>query len=278
MTSTGLPQPPTVFASAVRVFDLSLGRMLWSRRSLFLALLTGGPVLLALLIRAASALEFGPGRGPRPTGPFLFGLMMWLLYLRFIIPVLGVFYGTALVADEVEDKTLTYLFIRPIQRSAVLLGKYLAYLVCTSLVVLPSVVIVYFLVIPIRGGSIGATFPSLLADLAVVVLGLVSYGAVFALVGARLKRPLLVGLIFAFGWEPAVLFIPGYLRRLTVAYYVQGLVPHAMPDDSSAGILMRAVTGTPSVPVTLVWLTLLTGAALWFASRALGRREYVLDQ
>ena len=40
------------------------------------------------------------------------------------------------------------------------------------------------------------------------------------------------GLVFAFGWEQAVLLIPGYLKRLTVAYYLQALVPHAMPSDS----------------------------------------------
>ena len=54
------------------------------------------------------------------------------------MPVLAVFYGTALMADEVEDKTLTYLFTRPIPRGAVLIGKYLAYLACTILVVLPG--------------------------------------------------------------------------------------------------------------------------------------------
>ena len=57
--------------------------------------------------------------------------MIWMLFLRFIVPVLGVFYGTALMADEVEDKTITYLFTRPIPRGAVLVGKYLAYLACT---------------------------------------------------------------------------------------------------------------------------------------------------
>ena len=71
-------------------------------------------------------------------------MMIWLLYIRFIVPVLGVFYGTSLIADEVDDKTITYLFTRPIPRRAVLLGKYLAYLVCTILLVLPSVVLVIF--------------------------------------------------------------------------------------------------------------------------------------
>ena len=75
--------------------------------------------------------------------------MMWLLYIRFIVPVLGVFYGTALIADEVEDKTITYLFTRPVPRGAVLIGKYLAYLACTALLVLPSVVLVFFLIVPL---------------------------------------------------------------------------------------------------------------------------------
>ena len=38
-------------SSAVRIFDLSLGQMLWSRRSVFLGLLLGGPVLLAGAVR-----------------------------------------------------------------------------------------------------------------------------------------------------------------------------------------------------------------------------------
>ena len=58
--------------------------------------------------------------------------MIWLLYLRFIVPVLGAFYGTSLISDEVEDRTITYLFTRPIPRGAIMIGKYLAYLVCTT--------------------------------------------------------------------------------------------------------------------------------------------------
>src|SRR5206468_11767024 len=89
----------------------------------------------------------------------IFGMVIWLLYIRFILPILGVFYGTSLIADEVDDKTITYLFTRPIRRSAVLIGKYLAYLVCTILLVLPSVMLVYFLIVPVGGDSIAAAFP-----------------------------------------------------------------------------------------------------------------------
>ena len=274
--------PPAVLASAIRIFDLSLGQMLWSRRSVFLALLVGGPVLLAAAIRLATTLKHlfvHTGNSSAIGGVALFGVMIWLLYVHVIIPVLGVFYGTALIADEVDDKTITYLFTRPVPRRAVLIGKYLSYLTCTILLVLPSAVAVFFLTVPINGGSAGRAFPLLLADLGVLAAGLTAYGAVFALVGARLKRPLVIGLVFAFGWEPGVLLVPGYLKRATVAYYLQALVPHKMPLDTTAiGVLTRFFDQSPSTVASLASLAAMTAGALWWASRAVEDREYVLEQ
>jgi ABC-type multidrug transport system permease subunit len=150
---------PPFFASAMRVFELSLGEMLWSRRTIFMALVVGGPVVLAVVARLLqeSGVPALRVNGVRVGGTGIFGMMIWVLFVRFIVPVLGVFYGTALVADEVEDKTITYLFTRPIQRGAVLVGKYLAYLVCTTLVVLPSVMLVYFMMVPFS--EVPASFP-----------------------------------------------------------------------------------------------------------------------
>jgi ABC-type transport system involved in multi-copper enzyme maturation permease subunit len=267
--------------SALQVCDLSLGHMLWSRRSIFLAIVVSAPVLLALAIRAIGAV-YPAGRlsvnGGAVGGPAIFGVMIWLLYVRFMVPILGAFYGTSLIADEVDDKTITYLFTRPIDRGSVLAGKYLAYLVCTVLLIVPSVIVVYFLIVPTGGGSIGRAFPLLLADLGLLTLGLAAYGAVFALAGARLKRPLVVGLVFALGWEPGVLVFPGYLKRLTIAYYLQGLVPHAMPDDSSIGALLQVFREAPSIAAGVFWLVVITLGALWLAIRAVGKREYVLEQ
>jgi ABC-2 type transport system permease protein len=268
--------PPNTLSASARVFDLSLGQMLWSRRSVFLGVLLGGPVLLAFLIRVLVATSFGAFRvnGSAVGGASVFGMMIWMLYIRFILPILGVFYGTSLIADEVEDKTITYLFTRPIPRSAVLYGKYLAYLACTILLVLPSVVLVFFFIVPMGNGSIGAAFPSLVADLGMLAVGLASYGAVFSLVGARMKRPL----VFAFGWEQAVLLFPGYLKRLTVAYYLQALVKHEMPQDSAVGLLMQVFREVPSVTMSLASLAVIIGLSLWFSGRAVEQREYVLEQ
>lgn len=274
------PKAPSYWHASLRIFELSLGEMLWSRRTIFMALVVGSPVLLAGIIRAIDAVGVVGLRveSLRINGATIFGMLIWVLYLRFIVPVLGIFYGTALIADEIEDKTITYLFTRPIPRGAVLIGKYLAYLTCTSLVVLPSVMLVYFLLVPIGSASLVSSFPSLVSDLGLLALGLAVYGSLFGFVGARLKRPVVVGLIFAFGWEQVALIFPGYLRRLTVAYYLQALVPHAMPEQSTLGAVQALFRETPSGLVSIAWLALFWLGFLFLAARTVERREYVLEQ
>lgn len=282
---TALPTPamprrgPSFMTAALRVFDLSLGQMLWSRRTVFLALVVGSPIALGILFRVLEAFGIGPRMGQNLiSGATVFGGMMWLLYLRFIVPVLGVFYGTALVADEVEDKTITYLFVRPVPRAAVLAGKYLAYLATTVCVVLPSVVVLYFLVVPMGSSSLAAAFPDLLVDLGLLALGLAAYGAVFAFIGAWLKYPLVTGLFFAFGWEQIALVLPGYLRRFTVAYYLQALVPHSMPTEGLSSVVQALFREVPSPMTSITWLLVFTVVFVFLAGRIISRREYVLEQ
>ncbi len=153
----------------------------------------------------------------------MFGLMIWGMYLRFIVPVLGVFYGTSLIADEVEDKTITY-FSRgrsrgepswsEIHRLSGLHGLRRAAVRGPGLP--PDR--------PVKGQHRGRLSGPCEGSVAAGV-GLAVYGAVFAFVGAEFKRPLLVGLIFVFGWEQASMAFPGYLKQFTVTYYFQALVP-----------------------------------------------------
>jgi hypothetical protein len=159
----------------------------------------------------------------------------------------------------------------------VLFGKYLAYLGCTVFVVLPSVVLVYLLVVPING-SLGGSFIDLVKDLALLALGLAVYGAVFAFIGAKFKRPLLVGLVFIFGWEQAALLFPGYLKKFTIAYYLQSLVPHAMPDNSVISLIQGIFRESPSLWVSLFWLGAIWITFLALAAWVVERREYVLEQ
>jgi ABC-type transport system involved in multi-copper enzyme maturation permease subunit len=271
---------PSLMTASLRVFDVSLGEMLWSRRTVFLGVIVGGPVLIAIILRAVDMMNLPAMKvnGIRVGGSGIFSLMMWFLFLRFIVPILGIFYGTSLIADEVEDKTITYLFTRPISRSAVLVGKYLAYLASTILIVLPSVMLVYFLVVPVGGSSIAATFPSLLRDLLLLAVGLAVYGALFAAVGAWIKRPVLIGLFFAFGWENFAMALPGYLKRFTIAFYTQGLVPHTMPQENLLSMLQSFFRESVGPVQAVVTLAAVAAVSLGLAARAVERREYVLEQ
>jgi ABC-2 type transport system permease protein len=275
-----LPPAPSFLTACLRIFDVSVGEMLWSRRTVFMLLIVAAPVLIALFIRTLVALGApvleGP-RGVRMTGPAIFGMMIWIFYLRFTVPVLGVFYGTSLIADEIEDKTITYLFTRPIRRGAVLVGKYLAYLGCTIFVVLPSVMLVYLLIVPMNG-TLGGSFLDLVKDLSLLAIGLAVYGALFAFIGAKFKRPLLIGLVFIFGWEQIALAFPGYLKYYTIAYYVQALVPHAMPNDGALSMIQGVFRDNPGLWSALFWLVIIWAVFLTFASWVVERKEYVLEQ
>ena len=221
-----------------------------------------------------------PGqRRARSAAPAIFGMMIWLLYIRFIVPVLGVFYGTSLIADEVEDKTITYLFTRPIPRSAVLVGKYLAYLACTVLLVLPSVVLVFFLVVPTRrqqhrrGVSRAGRRSRRCWRSASRPTARCSRWSARASSGRWSS-----GLVFAFGWEPAVLLFPGLPEAAD-----GGLLPAgARPARDAAGLgRQRAAAGIPRDAVGCgqpAGLAVITAVTLWAAGRAVENREYVLEQ
>ena len=106
------------FRAGRAVFDLSLEGMVWSRRSLLMILLLGLPAPLALLFRI-----FITRLPPRVGGFDFYGIVIAFYYVRNALPLGALFYATALVADEVEGKTITYLLTRPIQRMSVLAGK-----------------------------------------------------------------------------------------------------------------------------------------------------------
>jgi ABC-type transport system involved in multi-copper enzyme maturation permease subunit len=244
----------SVLPSTRRVFELALGQMLWARRTALLALAAAAPVLLALVTRLtlSSGSAVVQINGRQIGSEAVFSTAIAALYLRFIVPAIGVFYGTSLIADEVEDRTITYLFVRPIPRGAIVLGKYLAYVLCVTSVVLPSAAVVFLVMVPFQ--DMAPQFGTFVRNLGVLALGLAAYGAVFLWAGVLFRRPLVGGLLFVFGWEQLAAVLPGYVGRLTIAHYLQA-------DTTSVAALLTT-----------------TIAALWLAMRTIERREYVLER
>jgi ABC-2 type transport system permease protein len=261
---------PVPFLRAVKaVFDLSLEGMVWSRRSLLMVALLFGPALLAVAVRIALT------RLPPRVGAFdLYGLMIAFVYVRNALPLAALFYGTALISDEVEGKTITYLLTRPSQRVSVLAGKFASYLVTTLAMALPAVVITFFVLNTIRGWSgIGALVPELFRDMGVIILTLVVYGAFFTLMGVLLRRPVIPGLLFLFVWE-LLANAPGYLPRFTITAYLRSLIHHHPPDEGLAEIFAQVLPTALCLEAVGGMIVVFLAGAAWIFST----REYVLDQ
>jgi len=264
-----LSRPVPFLRAAKAVFDLSLEGMVWSRRSLLMVALLFGPALLAVAVRIA--LTRLP---PRVSAFDLYGLMIAFVYVRNALPLAALFYATALISDEVEGKTLTYFLTRPIQRVAVLAGKFASYLVTTLTLALPAVVITFFVLNTIRGWSgIGALVPELFRDMGVMILTLVVYGAFFTLMGVLLRRPVIPGLLFLFVWE-LLANAPGYLPRFTITAYLRSLIHHRPPDEGLAEIFAQVLPTALCLEAVGAMIVVFLAGAAWIFSQ----REYVLDQ
>lgn len=263
-------RPLPLLNGARGVFDIALEGMLWSRRSLLMAALLGLPVLFALLYRLVLVAKL-----PASVRGFdLYGVIVALYYIRNALPLGALFYSVSLIADEVEDKTITYLFTRPLQRASILLGKFAAYLVTTLALTLPSLVITFFLLMTARGGEgLSAAVPHLFRDAGVTALTLLTYGALFTLFGVALRRPVIPGLLFLFVWE-LIALLPGYLPRFTVTAYLRSLVPHRPPDEGLAEVFGQVLPAPLCLVTVAVMVVVFLGGALWIFSR----KEYVLEQ
>jgi ABC-2 type transport system permease protein len=263
---------PVAFLRGARaVFDLTLEGMLWSRRSLLMGFLLGLPAVFALFYRIVAASR----AHPPVSGSELYGGFIVALYsVRNALPLVALFYATSLVADEVEGKTITYLFSRPVPRVAILAGKFGAYLATTLSLALPAATVAFFLLATGPGSAgIAAGASDLVRDLGVMALALIAYGAAFTLLGVVLRRPVIAGLLFLLGWE-WVANLPGYMPRLTITAYLRSLLRHRPPDE---GFLPMTAEALPA-PLCVAVLVGVSLASLALAAWIFSKREYVLEQ
>jgi ABC-2 type transport system permease protein len=262
-------RPVPFWPAARSVFGLALDEMVWSRRSAVMGGLLALPVLLAAIYRIVLTTRL-----PRVSAFDLYGSVIAVYYIRNLLPLAALFYAAALIADEVEGKTLTYLVTRPIRRESILAGKFAAYLTTTLSLALPPAVLTFFALMSTRWQGLGARVGDLFIDLGVVGLTLLTYGALFTLLGVLLRRPVIPGLIFLFVWELIANF-PGYMPRLTITGYLRSLIRHRPAEEGLAAILGSEILPAPLCLEVLIGTTLLclVGAAWIFSNR-----EYVMEQ
>jgi hypothetical protein len=89
-------------------------------------------------------------------------------------------------------------------------------------------------------------FP-LAKDMVVLPIGAFAYGALFLLLATILNRPLMYGLVFAFGWESWVPNLPGKFQMVSIMTYLRTLAPHPQPAAESVDLLQFLSGGNQTV-------------------------------
>lgn len=190
------------------------------RRAILAAGIALFPVLIPLALAFFSVLSFAE------DGTKVFVHIVEFVYLQAMAPLLGLFFGPMLVGEEVESQTLAYLLTRPVPRTALVVGRFLAYLLIASTILAVSVALTFTACTGLGVLRFSGANLALLAHYEVVgVMALVGYGAVMMFLGAWLKRPIVAGILFVFGWQRIAMIIPGLVDFLTIEKYVRSLFP-----------------------------------------------------
>jgi ABC-type transport system involved in multi-copper enzyme maturation permease subunit len=260
-------------------FTTHLRRSFAARRTLFLlafALLPGAVAwCLARFAQRIAASDIATHIG-------------WLLFLQIVLPSVALVGGTAVIAEEVEDRTISYLFSRPIHRASLLLGRWLATLVVLSILLsIGAAFLVWCATQPAVEGVIstrhglgppasrlldeGIALPLLQAGL----LGVLVYSALFSISGVLFKHPMIVGVGYAFVIEGFLANLPGKNQALTIQYYLRSWIAASGSDAWSRveGFAGAGFDAPRNVITTLVAISL---GALALGAWRLSRREFVL--
>ncbi len=252
-------------------FFLFLGRKTGKTR--VFALLGLIPVVLAIIVRIVHH-----GRSGLMTAVFTEILMVFLLQLYIVL--LALFYGTSVTAEEVEDKTLSYLITRPIPKPAIVLGKYAAYALLMFGMVGVSLALSYFIMNAARLSD-PELYLTFLRYLGVLGLGILAYTAFFTFLGTILKRAIIVGLVFGFGWENVIQYFPGSTQRFSVVHYLKSLLPYHPPVSGGGGrgIALLLFRLEPTKPLMAVLaLAVITAALLALACWFFRMKEYLYEE
>jgi ABC-type transport system involved in multi-copper enzyme maturation permease subunit len=210
------PFLPALLRSTLLIARAHLLRSLVSRRLLACVLVALLPALVAFLV-ASTSTRAGPGSIATHLG--------WMLMLQIVVPLVTLIAGSAVIAEEIEDRTITYVFTRPIPRASLLFGRWIATAVLlTALFALATFVL---LAAAKRGqGTKGPPFDDTIRIplYTAVLWGGLVYSAVFASLGAFFKHPMLVGIGYAFAFEGFLANLPGNNQALAIQYYLRSLI------------------------------------------------------
>lgn len=175
--------------------------------------------------------------------------------LGLLVPAVTLVFASAAFGDPVEDRTLVYLWLRPIARWRLAIAA----LAASWTITLPFAVGPILIAAALTGeGSdlIGAT-------VAAGVIAVAAYGALFLGFGLVVRRALAWGIAYVLIWEGFVARSGIGPSRLSILVYARSL----LADISG----QPAPTNAASTPVAIIVPLAVTAAAIALTSWALRR-------
>lgn len=197
-----------------------------------------------------------------------YGQMSSVLVFHVVALVAAIF-STAVIGQEVEQKTIVYLLTRPVPRWKIVTIRALVAIVVVFAISALTAVAVSLGVF----GPGGLSNRYLWSDWKVLLIGSAAYCSLFVFVSLIVNRAMIICLLFAFGWETAVPNMPGDLSFLSIYSYLSAMANHPATSEvrGPMSVLSGALsTGGPSeatgYPVLiLLTLAMLACGALWFS-------------
>jgi ABC-type transport system involved in multi-copper enzyme maturation permease subunit len=202
------------------------------------------------------------------------------IYIPLLLPIVALAVGTSAIGEQLSDGTIVYYWSRPVRRGAIYLGRLTAAQLVAAVLLIASLAGCF--VATLFGRLDMLTFALIkhyLGACVIAVIGAWIYTALFAWLGTVVRRPLLPGILFAFGWEPLVSAIPQRIQEYTIRFHLRNLIERPeMPQSGLADVLAEvlervlakeAVPKWQSLSVLLAVLLVATGLGIW----SLGRKE-----
>lgn len=229
------------------IMQLTIHQFLRAKSVLVVAAICAIPIFLALILRMANPnLSVVDMRETIGEGIFLG------LFSSTLLPLAALVLSTAALGDELDDKTLHYLALKPVSRLRIVIEKYIGTLLITVPIAWGALLAVWLVV---SWGEIDATRDLLWPMLVASIAGVAGFAALFQLVSLYVPRALLVGIFYVFVWEATVSqFLPG-IRTISIRHYMQSIFVRLAGDPE---ITLDGVSRLSTASITIVVIIVLS--------------------
>ena len=168
--------------------------------------------------------------------------------LGLVLPVVALVFAGAAIGDLRDDKTLVYLWLRPMDRWPIGVGAALA----AGTLAAPITIVPIVLAAVLTGAGNGIVVATLLAT----VVGLVAYVAVFTLFGVSLKRFIVWRLAYILVWEGFIAQAGAGVARLALRKYTRSILVERTGADLELADFSLAMAVIVPVIVAVIALAL----------------------